>query len=51
MNLELSLQEINVLLTGLGRLPYESVFELVEKVKSQAVPQINKAQAAPEENK
>ena len=51
MNLELSLQEINVLLTGLGRLPYESVFELVEKVKSQAVPQINKAQATPEENK
>jgi len=41
MKLELSLQEINLLLTGLGRLPYENVFELVEKIKSQALPQLN----------
>lgn len=41
MKLELSLQEINIILSGLGRLPYENVFELVEKIKSQAIPQLN----------
>jgi hypothetical protein len=51
MKLELTLQEVNLILTGLGRLPYESVFELVDKVKSQAVPQINQQQAPVEEKK
>jgi hypothetical protein len=41
MKLDLSLQEVNTVLTGLGRLPYEAVFELVEKVKNQATPQLN----------
>jgi hypothetical protein len=41
MKLELSLQEINTVLTGLGRLPYEAVFELVDKIKNQATPQLN----------
>ena len=41
MKLDLSLQEVNTLLTGLGRLPYEAVFELVDKVKGQAAPQLN----------
>jgi hypothetical protein len=41
MKLELSLQEVNTVLTGLGRLPYEAVFELVDKIKNQVVPQMN----------
>jgi len=41
MKLELSLQEVNTVLTGLGRLPYEAVFELVDKIKNQATPQLN----------
>lgn len=41
MKLELSLQEVNLILSGLGRLPYESVFELIDKVKNQALPQLN----------
>jgi len=50
MKLELSLQEVNTVLTGLGRLPYEAVFELVEKIKGQATPQLNQAPApAPSE--
>ena len=42
MKLELSHQEVNTVLTGLGRLPYEAVFELVDKIKTQAVPQLNR---------
>ncbi|MFZ4600778.1 MAG: hypothetical protein ACOYNN_19210 [Terrimicrobiaceae bacterium] len=42
MKLKLSLQEVNAVLTGLGRLPYEAVFELVDKIKNQAIPQIDK---------
>jgi len=42
MKLELSLQEVNTVLTGLGRLPYEAVFELVDKIKTQAIPQVSK---------
>ena len=41
MKLDLSLQEVNTVLTGLGRLPYEAVFELVDKIKGQATPQLN----------
>jgi hypothetical protein len=55
MKLELSLQEVNTLLTGLGRLPYEAVFELVDKIKNQAAPQLNQpvnaAPVAPEASK
>jgi hypothetical protein len=36
MKLDLSLQEINIILSSLGRMPYEAVFELVEKIRNQA---------------
>ena len=36
MKLELNVQEINTILACLGRAPYEAVFELVEKIRSQA---------------
>lgn len=49
MKLDLSLQEINTVLTGLGRLPYEAVFELVDKIKGQATPQLNQPTPAPSE--
>lgn len=47
MKLDLSLQEVNIVLTGLGRLPYESVFELVDKIKIQATPQLNQQPQEP----
>jgi len=36
MKLDLSIQEINIILASLGKMPYEAVFELVEKIRSQA---------------
>jgi hypothetical protein len=51
MKLELSLQEVNTVLTGLGRLPYEAVFELVDKIKNQVVPQMNQASPPATESK
>lgn len=36
MKLDLSIQEINLILASLGRMPYEAVFELVEKIRGQA---------------
>jgi hypothetical protein len=36
MKLDLNINEINTILTCLGRAPYEAVFDLVEKIRSQA---------------
>jgi len=36
MKLDLSINEINTILACLGRAPYEAVFDLVEKIRSQA---------------
>ena len=40
INLELSVQEINLILQALGQAPYVQVAELVDKIKTQAVPQV-----------
>jgi hypothetical protein len=40
MKLDLSIQEINIILASLGRAPYEAVFELVEKIRNQAKEQV-----------
>lgn len=40
INLELSVQEVNLILQALGQAPYVQVAELVEKIKVQAVPQV-----------
>jgi len=36
MKLDLSIQEINLILASLGRMPYESVFGVIEKIQAQA---------------
>jgi len=36
LKLDLSIQEINLILASLGRMPYEAVFGLVEKIQAQA---------------
>ena len=36
MKLDLNINEINTILACLGRAPYEAVFDLVEKIRSQA---------------
>jgi len=40
LKLDLTIQEVNAILAGLGRLPYEAVFELVEKIRAQAKEQV-----------
>lgn len=40
INLELSVQEINLILQALGQAPYVQVAEIVDKIKAQAVPQV-----------
>lgn len=46
INLDLSVQEINHILQALGQAPYAQVAELVEKIKGQAIPQV---EAIPQE--
>jgi len=36
MKLDLFIAEINLILGSLGRMPYEAVFGLVEKIQAQA---------------
>jgi hypothetical protein len=40
INLELSVQEINLILQALGQAPYVQVADIVEKIKEQATPQV-----------
>ena len=40
INLELTVNEINVILAALGQAPYAQVAELFEKIKVQATPQV-----------
>jgi hypothetical protein len=40
MKLELTINEINVILQALGNAPYAQVFELVEKIRTQAQAQV-----------
>ena len=36
MKLDLTIAEINLILGSLGRMPYEAVFGLIEKIQAQA---------------
>ena len=47
INLELSVQEINLILQALGQAPYVQVADIIDKVKAQAVPQV---EALPKED-
>jgi hypothetical protein len=46
MKLDLSLNEINVIMQALGQMPYASVFELVEKIRTQAQAQVQTTEQA-----
>ena len=41
MKLDLTIQEINMILQALGNAPYAQVFELVQKIREQAQAQVN----------
>ena len=36
MKLDITTQEANLILASLGRMPYEAVFGIIEKIQSQA---------------
>lgn len=40
MKIELTVNEINAILTALGQMPYAQVFELVQKIRQQATEQM-----------
>jgi hypothetical protein len=40
MKLELTINDVNVILQALGNAPYAQVFELVEKIREQVQPQL-----------
>jgi len=42
MTLELTLEEINIIMGMLGRQPYEQVESLITKIRAQALPQLPK---------
>ena len=46
INLELSLEEVNSILSVLGKAPYEFSQPIIDKIKQQAIPQVQ-AQATP----
>jgi hypothetical protein len=40
IKLELSLEEVNGILSALGKAPYEFAQPIVDKIKQQAIPQV-----------
>ena len=46
VNLTLNVNQLNVILSALGKAPYEAVFNLVEDINKQVIPQLQAAQAA-----
>jgi hypothetical protein len=49
ITLELSLDEVNIVLAGLGELPAKSSLSVIDKVRSQAVSQMQKKSNSAEE--
>lgn len=49
ITLNLELQELNGILTALGQMPYAQVTDLVEKIRQQAIPQVQQEQQSTEE--
>lgn len=46
IELELSIEEINLILTSLGRMPFAQVFQLINNIKGQVDQQLAPAPAA-----
>ena len=40
IKLEISNEELNLLMNSLGNMPYAQVFHLIESIRTQAVPQL-----------
>ena len=47
--LNLSLEQINIILAGLGKIPYEAAAPVVDVIRQQAQPQLQAQEAQPTE--
>jgi len=47
IKIELPVQDVNVILVALSKLPYEAVADLIQTVRAQAAPQVEAAPAEP----
>jgi hypothetical protein len=45
IKIELAVQDVNVVLVALSKLPYEAVADLINNIRAQAAPQIESAPA------
>lgn len=48
IDLNLSIEEANLILEGLGELPYARVFQLIQKIQQQAQQQLNSNGESPQ---
>lgn len=46
IKLELTIEEVNFALAALGKQPFDTVAGLIDKIRGQAIPQVQEAQAA-----
>jgi len=46
IKLELTIDEVNGILASLGKMPFEAVAGLVDKIKQQGIPQVQALEAA-----
>ena len=46
INLTLDINELNTIMAGLGKLPYEQCFTVVDSIRQQAGPQVQEMQQA-----
>lgn len=46
INLTLDMNELNTIMAGLGKLPYEQCFAVVDSIRQQVSPQLQEQQAA-----
>jgi hypothetical protein len=51
VNLNLSINQLNLILAALGKVPYETVYGLVEEINKQVIPQIQKLSNETQDNK
>jgi len=49
LNLELTIDEVNMILRSLGKHPFEEIANLIGKIKAQGEPQVAAAEAAQQE--
>jgi hypothetical protein len=44
IKLDLHINDVNIIMGALGKVPYDAVFKLVETIQQQAAPQVQAAQ-------